>query len=47
MADPIQGILLKTLKVPYPARVIVLTTPSVSPFVVLPAVMSRCQRLSC
>ena len=46
LADPIQGILLKTLEEPHPNRVIVLTTPSVSPFVVLPTVVSRCQRIS-
>src|SRR2546428_10835266 len=46
LADPIQGILLKTLEEPHPGRVIVLTTPSVSPFVVLPTVVSRCQRVS-
>ncbi len=46
MADPIQGILLKTLEEPHPNRIIVLTTPSVSPFVVLPTVVSRCQRVS-
>jgi DNA polymerase III subunit delta' len=46
LADPIQGILLKTLEEPHPGRVIVLTTPSVSPFVVLPTVVSRCQRIS-
>ena len=46
MADPIQGILLKTLEEPHPNRVIVLTTPSMSPFVVLPTVVSRCQRVS-
>src|SRR5256884_4270902 len=46
MADPIQGILLKTLEEPHPGRVIILTTPSVSPFVVLPTVVSRCQRIS-
>ncbi|MBO0685835.1 MAG: hypothetical protein J2P45_22040 [Candidatus Dormibacteraeota bacterium] len=45
MADPIQGILLKTLEEPHPNRVIILTTPSVSPFVVLPTVVSRCQRV--
>jgi len=45
MADPIQGILLKTLEEPHPNRMIVLTTPSVSPFVVLPTVVSRCQRV--
>jgi DNA polymerase III subunit delta' len=46
MADPIQGILLKTLEEPHPNRMIVLTTPSVSPFVVLPTVVSRCQRVA-
>jgi hypothetical protein len=46
LADPIQAILLKTLEEPHPRRVIVLTTPSVSPFVVLPTVVSRCQRIS-
>ncbi|HKA50173.1 MAG TPA: hypothetical protein VKK19_11345 [Candidatus Dormibacteraeota bacterium] len=45
MADPIQGILLKTLEEPHSNRVIILTTPSVSPFVVLPTVVSRCQRV--
>lgn len=45
MADPIQGILLKTLEEPHPNRTIVLTTPSISPFVVLPTVVSRCQRV--
>ncbi len=46
LADPIQGILLKTLEEPHPNRVIVLTTPSLSPFVVLPTVVSRCQRVA-
>ena len=46
MADPIQGILLKTLEEPHPNRVILLTTPSISPFVVLPTVVSRCQRVA-
>jgi hypothetical protein len=46
MADPIQGILLKTLEEPHPNRVIILTTPSISPFVVLPTVVSRCQRVA-
>ncbi len=45
LADPIQGILLKTLEEPLPGRVIILTTPSLSPFVVLPTVVSRCQRV--
>ena len=46
MPDQTQGILLKTLEEPHPDRVIVLTTPSVSPFVVLPTIVSRCQRVS-
>jgi DNA polymerase-3 subunit delta' len=46
LPDPVQGILLKTLEEPYPGRVIVLTTPNVSPFVVLPTVVSRCQRVT-
>jgi DNA polymerase III subunit delta' len=46
MADPIQGILLKTLEEPHANRIILLTTPSVSPFVVLPTVVSRCQRVA-
>ena len=37
--------LLKTLEEPHPHRVIVLTTPSLNPFVVLPTVVSRCQRV--
>lgn len=41
----VQGILLKTLEEPHPGRIIVLTTPSLSPFVVLPTVVSRCQRV--
>lgn len=45
LADPIQGILLKTLEEPLGGRVIILTTPSLSPFVVLPTVVSRCQRV--
>lgn len=46
LADPIQGILLKTLEEPHPGRVVILTTPSLSPFVVLPTVVSRCRRVS-
>ncbi|MGH7912011.1 MAG: ATP-binding protein [Candidatus Dormibacteraceae bacterium] len=46
LADPVQGILLKTLEEPHAGRVIVLTTPGLSPFVVLPTVVSRCQRVS-
>lgn len=45
MLDQNQGILLKTLEEPHPNRTIVLTTSSVSPFVVLPTVVSRCQRV--
>ena len=43
--DEHQGMLLKTLEEPHPNRVIVLTTPSLNPFVVLPTVVSRCQRV--
>ena len=43
--DEHQSMLLKTLEEPHPHRVIVLTTPSLNPFVVLPTVVSRCQRL--
>ena len=46
LADPVQGILLKTLEEPHPGRTIILTTPSLSPFVVLPTVVSRCQRVA-
>ncbi len=46
LADPIQGILLKTLEEPLPNRVVILTTPSLSPFVVLPTVVSRCRRVA-
>jgi DNA polymerase III subunit delta' len=46
LADPVQGILLKTLEEPRPGRVIILTTPNLSPFVVLPTVVSRCQRVA-
>jgi DNA polymerase-3 subunit delta' len=46
MADPSQGILLKTLEEPLPNQILILTTPSVSPFVVLPTVVSRCQRIA-
>jgi DNA polymerase-3 subunit delta' len=46
LPDPVQGVLLKTLEEPHPNRVIILTTPSLSPFVVLPTVGSRCQRLA-
>src|SRR5437899_7428479 len=43
LRDQDQGVLLKTLDEPHPHRVIVLTTPSLNPFVVLPTVVSRCQ----
>ncbi len=45
LRDQDQGVLLKTLEEPHAHRVIVLTTPSLNPFVVLPTVVSRCQRL--
>ncbi|HEX6488611.1 MAG TPA: hypothetical protein VF137_07040 [Candidatus Dormibacteraeota bacterium] len=44
LQDQVQGILLKTLEEPHPGRFLILTTPSISPFVVLPTVVSRCQR---
>jgi hypothetical protein len=43
--DQDQSVLLKTLEEPHPRRVIILTTPSLNPFVVLPTVVSRCQRV--
>ena len=43
--DENQAMLLKTLEEPHPHRVIILTTPSLNPFVVLPTVVSRCQRV--
>ncbi len=46
LPDQAQGILLKTLEEPHPGRVLVLTSPSLSPFVVLPTVASRCQRVA-
>jgi DNA polymerase III subunit delta' len=45
LRDQDQGVLLKTLEEPHPQRVIILTTPSLNPFVVLPTVVSRCRRL--
>jgi DNA polymerase-3 subunit delta' len=45
LRDQDQGVLLKTLEEPHPKRVIILTTPSLNPFVVLPTVVSRCQRV--
>jgi len=46
LTDDAQNVLLKTLEEPQPGRVILLTTPSISPFVVLPTVVSRCQQVS-
>ena len=43
--DQNQAVLLKTLEEPHPHRVIILTTPSLNPFVVLPTVVSRCRRI--
>ena len=45
LRDQDQSVLLKTLEEPHPHRVIVLTTPSLNPFVVLPTVVSRCRRV--
>jgi DNA polymerase-3 subunit delta' len=45
LRDQDQGVLLNTLEEPHPNRVIILTTPSLNPFVVLPTVVSRCQRV--
>lgn len=45
LRDQDQSVLLKTLEEPHPHRVIVLTSPSLNPFVVLPTVVSRCQRV--
>lgn len=45
LRDQVQGILLKTLEEPHPGQVLILTSPSLSPFVVLPTVVSRCQRI--
>ena len=45
LQDQSQAVLLKTLEEPHPHRVIVLTTPSLNPFVVLPTVVSRCRRV--
>lgn len=44
LPDQVQGILLKTVEEPLPNRYVILTTPSISPFVVLPTIVSRCQR---
>jgi DNA polymerase-3 subunit delta' len=45
LRDQDQSVLLKTLEEPHPHRVIILTTPSLNPFVVLPTVVSRCRRV--
>jgi hypothetical protein len=45
LRDQDQSVLLKTLEEPHPHRVIVLTTPSLNPFVVLPTIVSRCRRV--
>ena len=45
LRDENQSSLLKTLEEPHPNRVIVLTTPSLNPFVVTPTIVSRCQRV--
>ena len=43
LQDQSQALLLKTLEEPHPGRVIIFTTPSLNPFVVLPTVVSRCR----
>lgn len=45
LRDESQPMLLKTLEEPHPNRVIILTSPSLNPFVVTPTVVSRCQRV--
>jgi hypothetical protein len=45
LRDQDQSVLLKTLEEPHSHRLIILTTPSLNPFVVLPTVVSRCQRV--
>ena len=45
LRDQDQGVLLKTLEEPHPHRVVILTTGSLNPFVVLPTVVSRCRRV--
>ncbi|HLZ95484.1 MAG TPA: hypothetical protein VKT20_09175 [Candidatus Dormibacteraeota bacterium] len=45
LLDQNQAVLLKTLEEPHPHRVIILTTPSLNPFVVLPTIVSRCRRI--
>jgi len=46
MLDLAQNLLLKTLEEPHPGRVVILTSPSTSAFVVLPTVVSRCRRVA-
>ena len=46
LPDVSQNLLLKTLEEPHPDRVIILTSPSLSPFVVIPTIVSRCQRVA-
>jgi len=46
LPDLAQNLLLRAIEEPHPNRVIILTTPSLSPFVVLPTIVSRCQRVS-
>jgi len=46
LPDVSQNLLLKTLEEPHPNRVIILTSPSLSPFVVIPTIVSRCQRVN-
>ncbi len=46
LPDVSQNHLLKALEEPHPNRVIILSTPSLSPFVVIPTIVSRCQRVS-
>lgn len=45
LQDQSQAALLKTLEEPQPGTVIILTSSSLNPFVVLPTVVSRCRRL--
>ena len=46
LPDVSQNLLLKTVEEPHPDRVIVLTSASLSPFVVIPTIVSRCQRVA-
>ena len=43
----LQSMVLKTLEEPHPGQVIILTAPSLNPFVVLPTLVSRCQQVHC